>query len=321
MCKSQTHQGFTLIELLVVIVSVGLLMTLLLSALQSAREAARRTSCINKLKQIGIALGAYESANQYLPPGGVMYKPCCDNESYTTWTIELLPHLDHPGLFARYRQDEYNESVANRSVVSSFVGEYVCPSEPNVDQAVRPDSGPGARFKWMPGSYRAMTGRAERGNWFGNYFKGSWPLPLSYRGPMHTVGNSGPTRGRTSKLKPVRLSEIRDGQSHTIAVGERSLELPDNRQRRTLWAYSYGSYNKSAAYLQRRIFWRDYERCTNPDPPKVYHSMPCKHGWSSYHESVTNFLYCDGAVRSLATLEVDLDVFVAQATIDGREID
>ena len=225
---------------------------------------------------------------------------------------------EHNALYQQYDQSAFNESNANKHVLATRVDAFLCPDEPNVNLS-RPDSGPGSSFQFMPGSYRAMTGRGEPrfGNWWGNNFSWRRSLPRQYRGPIHVVGSRGPAYAK-QPLKQVRLKQIQDGTSKTIAFGERSLEQPDRERRRTLWAYSYGSYNKSAAYHQPRIFMRNYRACLATGG--IGGSLPCKHGWSSYHRTV-NFAYCDGSVRQIDTTDLDLKLFVAMSTIDGGMYD
>src|SRR5215208_6344831 len=94
-CHGRRHRGFTLVELLVVIAIIGILVALLLPAVQAAREAARRTQCTNNLKQLGIAMLNYESAKHELPPG---LNECC----WGTWQVAILPYLEETAMSALY---------------------------------------------------------------------------------------------------------------------------------------------------------------------------------------------------------------------------
>jgi prepilin-type N-terminal cleavage/methylation domain-containing protein len=314
-----TARGFTLVELLAVVAVIGILVAILLPAVQSAREAARRSRCSNQLKQIGVALQLYHSARETLPPGGVMYGPCCATKSYTNWAIEILPFLEEEVLYDRYQQRAFNEDSINTVVREAQVTTFFCPSEPIPPDPAPRDSGPGANLLWLPGSYKAMTGVATAGNWWGNYLKGSPTSAMRLRGPIHTVGNPGPSGRPELQLQPVRFRQIIDGLSKTIAVGERSIELPHgivSHERRTAWAYSYGHYNKSAAHRDRRTFLRDYDACLTSSGPSGEHA--CKHGWSSFHPGGMHFVNCDGAAH-FQTDDIDLDLFVAKATIAGDD--
>jgi len=88
-------QGFTLVELLVVIAIIGVLVSLLLPAIQSAREAARRMQCTNNMRQIGIAMQNYHDTNGQLPVGS---NSCC----WGTWVVEVLPYLELQNLYDLY---------------------------------------------------------------------------------------------------------------------------------------------------------------------------------------------------------------------------
>ncbi len=123
-------RGFTLIELLVAIAIIGLLLALLLPAVQQAREAARRTQCRNNLKQIGLALHNYEQSNRVFPPGFVF-------SLRGSWSVHgrLLPYLDQSSAFDKVRLDiEWNDPI-NRvtGIQTESIDTYSCPSDPNSD--------------------------------------------------------------------------------------------------------------------------------------------------------------------------------------------
>src|SRR6185295_5662376 len=94
------RRGFTLIELLVVTAIIGILIALLLPAVQAARDAARSGQCLNNLKQIGLAIHTYQAAFGYFPAGGI--KNVERDLWYNTWTITLLPYLGQQALFDGY---------------------------------------------------------------------------------------------------------------------------------------------------------------------------------------------------------------------------
>jgi prepilin-type N-terminal cleavage/methylation domain-containing protein/prepilin-type processing-associated H-X9-DG protein len=124
-----SRRGFTLIELLVVIAIIAVLIALLLPAVQQAREAARRSSCKNKLKQIGIAFHNHHDVYKFLPAGGDTKNPsdhsCCSATvpEYYTWAYHILPYLEQSSLY-KIGQNPANLGKLRTTPVSSFI----CPS-------------------------------------------------------------------------------------------------------------------------------------------------------------------------------------------------
>jgi prepilin-type N-terminal cleavage/methylation domain-containing protein len=191
--------GFTIVELLVVIAIIALLVVLLLPAVQQTRESARRVQCQNNLRQFGIALANYESANGYLPSGhdvdpggGLMYA--------TAHTL-LLPFFEEPGLNRLYDQTKtFNQQ--GPEVLRAVVPSFVCPSnsKPN------PESWPALSMVKLPTTF-GLTDYI--------YSKGStdaWCLP-----PEKLPSRR---RGLFYVNLYTRLVEVRDGTSKTIAMGE-----------------------------------------------------------------------------------------------------
>ncbi len=121
--RCSDNRGFTLIEVLVVVAVIGFLVALLLPAVQSAREAARRSSCANNLHQLGLAISAYESANACLPPG------CA---SLASMQVRIIPYLDHSDIYNNINMvvvDAFSDSHENKTVATTSVQTLLCPSD------------------------------------------------------------------------------------------------------------------------------------------------------------------------------------------------
>lgn len=308
MAERSNHRcGFTLIELLVVITIIAILMALLLPAVQQIRAAAQRIQCTNNLKQIGLAVLNYESANGLLPAGSITPGNCCGTKSFSTWTIGILPYMDQQPLYDLYDQTKRNEDGANRTVRETFLPIYVCPSDVNTDELDKPESGPGNRIKYAPGSYRAVSGRTNpRKNGYFDCSEGK-DVPYEWRGPMHHIG--------TRDYHQERVTDIRDGASNTLMVGEYHTET--HNRRRSFWAYSYTSYNESSMSMESRTINTDYDKCVKT--PGANGANPCKRSFGSLHlGNLMTFVAADGSVHGINP-GIDLAIWAGLATIEGEE--
>jgi prepilin-type N-terminal cleavage/methylation domain-containing protein/prepilin-type processing-associated H-X9-DG protein len=303
--RQPRSRGFTLVELLVVIAIIGILVALLLPAVQAAREASRRMRCGSQLRQIGIAIHNYHDIYQRFPAGAISFGPCCNSPSFTSWTISLLPYLELGTLENRYDYDQANELPVNQFVREQFVSIYSCPSDPNPKTLGRPASGPGAFLNYMPGNYRGVGGRSDGVGWWDAYPQYT-SLPDAWRGVFHLVDGRG--------LGYERFAAVTDGTSNTWMVGEYATRT--SPRRRTFWAYSYGSYNRSDAVPEARTLWGDYDRCALT--PGAGAHEPCNRGWGSFHPGGVNFLLCDGSARFVPQ-NIDAQMFAQMATIGGGE--
>jgi prepilin-type N-terminal cleavage/methylation domain-containing protein/prepilin-type processing-associated H-X9-DG protein len=299
-------RAFTLVELLVVIAIIGILVALLLPAVQAAREAARRMACGSNLRQIGVAMHTYHEVNRALPPGAVNYGVCCSTESYTSWPISILPFLEQVNLHSEYVHIEPNESFANQLVREQFVAVYSCPSDVDRRALAIPESGPGNdnRLPYMPGTYRGVGGRSDGTGWWDNYPQYT-TLPTHWAGPLHIIDG---------RLTQESFSSIRDGTSNTLLVGEYTTRT--RPRRRTFWAYSYGAYNRSDVVPEGRTLLADWDRCAAIGGMGGLQS--CNRGWGAFHPGVVQFLYCDGNVRPVSQ-SVDMLLLANSATIAGQE--
>jgi len=237
-CKARP--GFTLIELLVVIAIIGVLISLLLPAVQSAREAARRAQCVNNLKQIALACHNYESAHGSLPMGNryidntsyASLSPC-DGASwfgYSAFTF-ITPFVEG---HAQYNATNFS-FVANsgRNTTAHFltVATYLCPTDLPAPQYTTP---------WAQCSYGMSRGTQE--NIYENWAKASFPDPNA---EQPGKCNAAKGNGVFGAEAVVRLGEIRDGTSNTTLFGEMSRWV-DDPARGTNWYHftaAFGTTN------------------------------------------------------------------------------
>lgn len=185
------RRGFTLIELLVVIAIIGVLIALLLPAVQAAREAARRAQCTNNLKQIALALHNYLDARGALPGSYLVY-PTTEFSALSM----VLPHLEHSNLFNALNFSLPYADPTNTTVMNTSVNGFICPSDyPN------PMPARGAQTNYM----------ADMGSWI------VWQMAS---GPNTGLANpNGVFWGNSS----TRIAEITDGMSNTAFFSERVL--------------------------------------------------------------------------------------------------
>ena len=326
--------GFTLVELLVVIAIIGVLVALLLPAVQSAREAARRMTCTNQLKQIGIALHNHADVRGHLPPGGVNTGgngTACG----TNWAIEILPYMEQQSLYQQYRQNLFNENVAQEPVIQARVKSYECPADTLNGKLNQPQSGPGSGRRYRHGSYRANSGRSDisvqHGRWdtFEPEFWGGGRHRKEYMGPLHATGlpYNGLTFADTVRQGvslswlggPVRMAEITDGTSNTLMVGELTFNdkvVNEGERRSTFWAYTYASYNQSSVTVESRTLTNNLAKCRAT--PGLQGDQLCKAAFGSNHTNGLNFVFCDGSVK-FVSYNVDINLLANTATIQGGE--
>lgn len=196
---AKKRRGFTLVELLVVIAIIGILVALLLPAVQKAREAARRVGCKSNLKQIGLALNNYESARRRFPPFLINRSGnpsrISDEDKGMNWLVALLPYVEEQALFDSWDPIIPANQNPGRSVEVSV---YKCPTDGNNE-----------------GNHCEYAG----GGWArGNY--GMNVSPCSFNASSKTSGAVSRLGGVGAVNRGIRMREIRDGVSKTIAVDE-----------------------------------------------------------------------------------------------------
>ena len=204
-------RAFTLVELLVVIAIIGLLVGLLLPAVQMARESARRIQCANNLKNIGLGLHNFADAYRTLPAGSESL-----NGTYHAWSSRILPYVEQSALFSQFDFSKpWDMAGANQSAASKHVPIYVCPS-----------------------TRLHFEGKQDYGGIVGTSLL---PLPGG-SGPHDAFGCGTLIRTSKEQPRPVRFSGITDGLSSTLAVGE-SIDRNDETAGR--WACGLNCFSQN----------------------------------------------------------------------------
>jgi prepilin-type N-terminal cleavage/methylation domain-containing protein/prepilin-type processing-associated H-X9-DG protein len=122
------RQGFTLVELLVVIAIIGILVAILLPAVQAARESSRRTTCLNNLRQIGVGLHHYHDSHKTFPPGGIEPRPWNRNGRQLAWSAFLLPYLEQVQVYEKIDFGKAYDHEDNAIAAAAVLTVYLCPS-------------------------------------------------------------------------------------------------------------------------------------------------------------------------------------------------
>ena len=157
---SRRQRGFTLIELLVVIAIIGVLIALLLPAVQAAREAARRSQCTNNLKQLGLAVHNYIDRNQVLPASSYGNGDNGVNQLLNSWVVSILPGLEQQPLFNSINLSVSAADGANTTANGTRISSLICPSEPNKAGPGAANGGP--ELQVGPDQLSREPGRARR---------------------------------------------------------------------------------------------------------------------------------------------------------------
>lgn len=224
-CRSNRQRGFTLIELLVVIAIIAILIALLLPAVQQAREAARRSTCKNNLKQIGLAMHNYHETFGMFPPGYVEEilpsngGHIVDNEGHWAWNAMLLPYMDQAPLYNQLNvgtvpvSTMLNNATA-RSSMQKPMPAFRCPS----------DSGP--QIHDEAGRRIKATGGSEYGLAITNYIASNSSYGLKKDRGSNPASQANGAFYRNSN---VRMRDMSDGSSNVIMAGERAYKLGTNK--------------------------------------------------------------------------------------------
>ena len=336
--RFRQRAGFTLIELLVVIAIIAVLIALLLPAVQSVREAARRAECANNLKQIGLAINAYHVAHNCLPPGQLLYFNWLDLSAL----IHILPFLEQQPLYNAFNvEDVYPINglgpvlpsyPPNTTVARTQVAVFLCPSD-----------------------FNRLTNPEGHSNYCAN--SGSSPQSTEVICKMNGPFVAAQPDARYDGCRVFRFANIKDGLSSTACFSEKVLGLGVGNQRDSAVPSSADlEVGTPADVIDTAAY---YKKCRAADPiatplafadgqasgqcwtfgcatdTRYTHVMPpntqsCQVGgpWygergaitaSSRHPGGINVVFCDGSVKGIKS-SIDPPTWWALGTIAGREI-
>lgn len=226
---ARRSRAFTLVELLVVIAIIGILVSLLLPAVQSARESARRTQCSNNLKQLGLALHTYHATVGSFPPS-VTSRPNEDPGTTTNfrvnWVIAILPFLEQQALYDAFDLTKNISDSANREQRGVRLSAMLCPTDqPNARPFASATAAEGDN--WARGNYGANGANAHMMNLGG---RTDWAINADSPGWKDKY-----RRGIMGANVALKQSGIRDGASNTILLAELRIGV-NERDRRGTWA-------------------------------------------------------------------------------------
>lgn len=289
MDKSRRATGFTLVELLVVIAIIGVLVALLLPAVQSAREAARRAQCATNLKQIGLALHNYHDTHRTLPPGWIMK---ANIEAEWGWPTFLLPFIEQQALYDQLQVDKQRLwdvvlDTTQRPLLQTRLKAYRCPSDNTPPLLPAGASGVSCNRHFQC-SGCDINFELATSNYIGN---GGFFDPNGTTGHAREALRTGILHANSG----YRFSEITDGLSQTFAVGERNF-----RCRSGAWA---GSRNPPGPDMWGSYFIRGRVsvKVNDPrDPPSFCSDTSCTEGFGSLHPGGAIFAFADGSVHFIA---------------------
>jgi prepilin-type N-terminal cleavage/methylation domain-containing protein len=323
-------RGFTLVELLVVIAIIGILVALLLPAIQAAREAARRTHCKNNLKQIGIAVHNFHDIRKELPPMRVW-------DGDRTWLALILPHLEEAQVASLWDPKLgcfYDQPLEMRTAV---VSSYFCPSQHHDTRVIAQPADPqdghshprtdikvsGSGWQGSIADYRHVTGSTcvvqgfdvngihqrlgyqdVSGNAFQCLADGSIPQP---RSKPTRIGPS--NRGVASWNALTSLKNITDGTSKTLLGGEVS-RAEAERTHAFNGDHLAGLHVGEGPPGDDRAFC---ERCTQTEAEGGQTGR-----FGGAHSGIVNFVMCDGSVQTISR-DINLAVLDRMATRAGDD--
>ena len=306
--KTSRH-GFTLVELLVVIAIIGVLVGLLLPAVQAAREAARRMSCSNNLKQIGLALHTYHDTFRVFPYGW-------DNRG-TTWSTHVLPQIEQANLYETLVFQESGpgnwayDDGPNEAAAGTYIPTFRCPSMA-IPEHVDNNGIPGR----VPTSYRGNAGSEASSD-------DTSTIVIDGSKALENIDQDGMFFA-CSKMK---FRDILDGTSNTFLIGESYTDPTFGKDGQAMDHWTIGSPQADPCRCDGGTGGTEFSEFvgTTIAPVNARRIDPTLHGrlmelsFGSYHVGGAQFTLCDGSVRFVSD-SVDMETYQAASSRDGKEV-
>lgn len=317
---ANNRRGFTLIEILVVIAIMGTMVSLLLPAVQNARESARTLQCKNNLRQIALATEMFHEQHNAYPPARYQPRPG-DFPLYdcggvqTTWLVRILPFLEQGTLEERW---SYSRPYADHpnDVREQTIAIYTCPSRRSVETAVGTGLLSRTTTTWLSlpcgckipvtttDSTEVSGAVGDYGGNHGDLSPGSYGLPTDFYYGGNGTGVIISSRARCDGETPLdwvdRIGhrDVYDGLSNTFLAGEMHVPLGKLRK----------SPEDAFIFNGDHVF--NFTRVGGPTVPIASDRGSTGNslvGWGSWHTGICNFALCDGSVRSISTsMDTDL---------------
>jgi prepilin-type N-terminal cleavage/methylation domain-containing protein len=325
--------GFTLVELLVVIAIIGVLVALLLPAVQAARESARRTQCVNNLKQIGLACLNLESTQGAFPTAGGSVSEFLDAKSqagplygyeYASWMFQILPYLEQQSLHDLRGQGVVGNSFTDTDLAETPVAAFNCPSRSERFGILGTDV-----FRF--GDYAGVMASHCDPGWTGFAWESSTPPrsgslggeeELVWTGIIARGGHTKLNRGEVSKFGRVGFKSMTDGSSNTIMIAEKAVAADRYTIERNVpfHFWEIRGYYSAADWPTMRMFGaKTVDSCTFETVPVLGDSevrpadfngpanRKVEKGFGSAHPGVFMAVFGDGSTQ---TISFDADLIV-----------
>lgn len=339
--ESWRPDGFTLVELLVVIAIIGILVALLLPAVQAAREAARRVQCMNGLKQLGIAAHNYHSAHNTFPIGMFMKPGLTYTEA--TFFVRLLPYMEEQSLYDSWDFNTPANNVSTnqaKSRAATKIAGFICPSDvfetnpymlPGPVSASPPQTSPGAVEGWYAGtSYAGNYGEGSYYTKFSQFaIKPDGALFLTGKDPSLQAGVLNVLVQNHYDLSPASAKNVTDGTSKTLLIGEKyhydaffdtwtSANSGMKMYQVSAWGWVGGMKGAAEIFCSSAVGINNSVRAYTTSANDIGAQDRRFNGWGSGHPGVCGFVFVDGSTRMISD-SINQTVLVAITTRAGGE--